>query len=83
MAYEATGIMPEELANELDLPERTAYLWLIFGELHSERTGNGMGVNPITSTEMLNWCLLNRTRLESWERRAIKTLDSLWMESIK
>lgn len=82
MAYEASGIMPEQLAKEVELPLLTTHVWGYFVELHNERSSNGMGPNKITSTAIKDWCELNRTKLEFWEVRAIKHLDNLWMESI-
>jgi len=82
MAYTASGIMPDELANEIEMPELTAYLWRYFFELNSERSSNGMGPNRLTSTGIKDWCYLTRTSLDPWEVRAIKLLDSLWIDSV-
>lgn len=82
MAYQASGIMPEQLANEIDLPEMTEHVWGYFLDLHSERTSNGMGPNKITSSQIKDWSDLNRIRLDPWEVRAIKVLDNNWMNSV-
>ena len=82
MAYKATGIMPDDLANEKEIPESALHVWLYFIELHEERTSNGFGPNPLTSTSIKDWCWLNRVKLETWEVKAIKALDKLWMKSL-
>lgn len=81
MAYKASGIMPGQLENEPDIPELTQHLWHYFLDLHAERTGNGMGPNPLTSSQILHWSLLAKTRLDLWEIRALKRIDQAWMES--
>lgn len=82
MEYNATGIMPEALANEVQLPESIAHVWGYFEELHLDRTNNGFGPNRITSTNIKDWCELNRIRLERWEIQAIRRIDLIWFESI-
>lgn len=82
MAYKATGIMPDRLANEIELPRSVAHVWGYFCNLHSERASNGIGLSRITSTAIKDWCFVTRTKLEPWEVKAIKHIDNLWMESI-
>lgn len=82
MAYQASGIKPEQLEREIELPVRTEHIWGYFVDLHNERTSNGMGPNKITSTAIKDWCIVTRTRLEYWEVMAIKHLDNLWMRSL-
>ena len=83
MAYQASGIMPEQLQQEKTLPYLTTHVWKYFVELHGERANNGMSPNRITSTQIKDWCLVMRTSLELWEVRAIRMLDNAWMESLK
>lgn len=83
VAYKATGIKQDALAEEIDLPDGVWHVWSYFNELHHERTGNGFGPNVINSTGIKHWCQVNNKRLEAWELKAIKALDKLWMESIR
>lgn len=82
MEYNATGVMPEALVNEIELPELAAHVWGYFIELHTERSNNGFGPNRINSTGIADWCKLNGISLLPWEIKAIKRIDQLWMESL-
>lgn len=84
MAYRANGIMPEELANEPDIPESAAHVWHYFIQLNRARGSNGFGANPLSYTEIKNWCELSGIRLEQWELDAIVEMDSAFItESAK
>lgn len=81
MAYQATGIMPEDLEAK-EMPSLGLHVWKYFLELHNERSSNGMGPNKINSTQIKDWCFISSVTLEPWEVRAIRALDNAWMESI-
>lgn len=80
-AYQATGILPQQLADARPLPELAAHVWDYFLQLHSERERNGMAVNSINSRGILDWCELSRIRLEHWEIRAIRAIDNEFVSS--
>ncbi len=79
MAFQATGVMPEQLAVTVELPRDAEHVWEYFVDLHNERGHNGMTPNRINSTAIKDWCMVTRVILEPWEVSAIKQLDRLWM----
>jgi len=80
----ANGIMPEELANEPDIPKSVAHVWDYFIQLNRARGSNGFGANPLSYTEIKNWCQLSEIRLEQWELNAIVEIDAAFItESAK
>lgn len=48
--------------------------------LHSTRTSNGFGANPITYTEMKNYFDLIQVEPEEWEVNLIKQFDNVALE---
>lgn len=40
-----------------------------------------MSVSRITSQNMRDWCWSSGNTLELWERKAIRRIDALWVES--
>lgn len=81
MAYKASGIMPQQLADAPNLPELAAHVWEYFLQLHIERGSSGMSHRAITSTGIKDWCEISRIKLEPWELRAIRAIDNEWMRS--
>jgi hypothetical protein len=73
--YQNTGFKPQQLAEAPELPEDGILVWTYFCELSAERSGNGMGPNPISSRDIEAWCRLNGIQLEVWEIGLIKRLD--------
>jgi hypothetical protein len=49
--------------------------------LHSTRTSNGFGANPITYTEMKSYFDLIQTEPEEWEVELIKLFDSIALDA--
>lgn len=49
--------------------------------LHSTRTSNGFGANPITFTEMKSYFDLIQVDPEEWEVDLIKRLDNVAMDA--
>lgn len=49
--------------------------------LHSTRTSNGFGANPITFTEMKSYFDLIQVEPEEWEVDLIKRLDNVAMDA--
>ncbi len=57
------------------LPDSCALIWKYFMALHSTRTSNGFGANPITYTEMKNYFDLIQVDPEEWEIELIRRFD--------
>jgi len=58
-----------------------AHVWRWFLELHSARTGNGYGPNPITFSEIRAWMELKGVVLRGFEVDAIRALDGAYLEA--
>lgn len=69
-----------ELEETLQFPERLTYLWSIFVDLSNTRTVTDSYNQPITYTEMVNFCYLERYALAPWEVSIIRRLDIIWMK---
>lgn len=79
-AYRQTGVMPEELADEPDLPYLAAHVWYYFLELHRTRSSNGFGENPLSYAEIECWCRLTGIVLEQWELQALVGIDGAYLQ---
>ena len=66
----ATGRVPEEIAQQPDLPHELVYLWDWYLEM---RTGE-----PLTFTEMYHWAKLTQTELGTWEVDLLRSIDRLF-----
>jgi hypothetical protein len=75
----STGKRPPELDGPL-MPECTELVWEVFCKLHSTRQA-GMGVSPISYTEIECYCRLTGIKLYQWQLRAIKTIDDAYLKS--
>lgn len=73
--------MPAQLANAPELPDLIAHVWGYFVELHQERGSNGMEASRITSSQMKDWCWASGNDLALWERKAIRAIDTVWMNA--
>jgi hypothetical protein len=65
-----------ELEDQLELPETANMVWRWFIDLNNSRQ-SGMGVNPISYSEMLSYFALMNIAPMEWEIQAIKTLDNI------
>lgn len=61
------------------LPERVAYLWDAFLDIHAGRSYGMNGPNPLSWSDIAAWNELFSMGLKDWEVRVIKTLDLLWL----
>lgn len=61
-----------------ELPAELEYLWTLFLKLSRKRQ-NGMAANPISSTEIRDWCALRRVSFEPFEHDVIDRLDDLFL----
>jgi hypothetical protein len=75
----ATGKIPEGLEPPTKFPQQMLHVWSHFIELSSART-SGMGINPISFTEIKSWSELTDTPVSSRDIQAIKKLDSVYLK---
>jgi hypothetical protein len=81
VAWEQTGIMPEQLA---DLPERnplTNYIWEYFWELSRRRGNNGFGIQRINYLDLDAWGRQTKRRLDLWELEALLAIDDAYVDA--
>ena len=71
-----TGKVPKELEELVELPESMRYVWKYFLDLNRKRS-SGMGIGPITYTEMLSYFTLNSVAYDETEIQLIDVLDSV------
>jgi hypothetical protein len=67
----------EYAAPPLPLPMWQVWRWFL--ELGQGRSGNGMGPNPISWTELQAWTQLRNTRFGQFELSCIRDLDALYL----
>lgn len=77
--WRQTGVKPPELESA-PFPEIFSQHWADFLELHSARTSNGFGANPITFVELDAWVRLTGNTLTSTDVKVIKMLDSVYLK---
>lgn len=51
-------------------------MWRVFRQLGRQYSMAGTPL-PITNTEIMAWCQLNRVRLTSWELEMIREFDAI------
>ncbi len=66
--------------NPHPFPEALGYLWDWFCELSSGRP-SGMGPGPLTWEGILAWTTLTGTRPAPWEIRALRALDTAFLNA--
>lgn len=76
-----TGEIPQELAEarSVECPEQAVAVWGWFLDLHRSR-GSGFGPEALSHREIAAWAALAEVQLEQWELRALRALDSAWMD---
>jgi hypothetical protein len=72
--YQQTGIMPEELQDQAELPALCRHVWEWFAELSRTRQA-GFGASPISYAEIAAWARLTGVKPAAWEVKAIRALD--------
>lgn len=75
-----SGRVPVELQDLVTLPDSCALVWKWFVKLHSSRTSNGFGVNPLQFVEIKAYFDLLGIEPEEWEIDVIKKLDQIVLE---
>ena len=79
MAFQFSGIRPQELEDETPLPALAAYLWAWFCELHSARGSNGFGPSSLSWRDLLDWAAVTGNKPHPWEVRAIRAIDRAFL----
>ncbi len=64
------------------VPEQALYIWEWFMELNAQRTSNGFGQNPIQFVDIKSWADMTRRNPLSWEVKALRMIDSIWLIEI-
>lgn len=64
------------------MPTELVYIWEWFVLLHTNRTSNGFGVNPITYQDMWFFFQLEGIEPQSWELELIKRFDIIFLEHV-
>lgn len=70
------GITPKELENQPELPEAFKFCWHDFIQLNSSRQ-SGMGMNPISYSEIAAYYELVGVDPEPWHVSIVKLFDNL------
>jgi len=73
------GITPKELQNLVEIPESMTQCWNWFLELNSTRS-SGMGLSPITFSEILAYFTVMQIEYQPWEVEIIKMFDRVALE---
>ena len=61
------------------MPDSLRYIWEDFRALNSSRTNTGYSAEPLSYTEILNYCIVNQVELQPWEVEIIKYFDATLM----
>lgn len=72
----------DELLAGPEMPDSAFYLWETFLELHRGRSYGMGGGNPLTYEGILAWCNLSGVRLSWAEVEIVKSIDSVWIETM-
>lgn len=64
-----------------EIPPHATFMWEIFLEIHRGRT-YGMGANPLTWTDIRNWCILFGVDLTPWQVDTVKMIDMVWVRVV-
>jgi hypothetical protein len=79
LVWDATGQKPKEL-DECEIPDEAMHIWEWFHEVHSARTSNGFGPNPIGYAEIAAWSKLSGIRPNMHEVKMLRELDRVYLE---
>jgi hypothetical protein len=64
-------------------PQQLKYVWEMFLDMHKGRGEGFSGPTALTWEAIAAWCNLTDTVLSSTELRIIKTLDRVWLETMR
>lgn len=80
LVWKTTGAKPAELYCEHELDELFYDAWQFFLKLHSKRSSNGFGVNPLSYTEIKAFFDLHQIYPAQYELELIEQFDNVAME---
>jgi hypothetical protein len=80
LVWDATGQKPREL-DECEIPDAAMHIWEWFWELHSTRSSNGFGPNPISYAEIAAWSKLSSIKPNKHEVKMLRELDRVYLEA--
>lgn len=63
-------------------PKAAEHVWRYFREIGATRSSNGFGPNPLSRVEIRQWEKDEGIDLAPWERKAILTLDRMYLASL-
>lgn len=72
--------MPTELEMEPEVPFCAEHLWVTFNQLSNSRTV-GLGVNPITYSDIQAYCSLTKTTLKPYEVGLLIEMDHAFLST--
>lgn len=82
VAWQASGVLPQELADRPEPPALALHVWGWFLDLHQTRGSNGFGPSPLAYRDIRDWSELTGQRLEPWEVRAIMGIDRAYLSAM-
>jgi hypothetical protein len=62
-------------------PLELRYVWDMFMSLHAGRGSSESGPNPLSYTEIKDWCDMCDVQLTTWELDLIKNLDAAFLNT--
>jgi hypothetical protein len=78
--WRQTKVKPQLLEDAPPVPPLAVHLWQAFVDMSNRRGSDGFAAGRLSAQNLRDWCWLNCTELELWERTAIVKLDAAWME---
>jgi len=79
--YRQTGKKPQQLQEEVKLPEWARFIWGVFVSLSSSRDWRDGHPRAIKPTEVVAYCDLMGMRLDPVEYELLKDLDREFIEN--
>lgn len=73
--WEETGVMPQALRDEPEVPAAAEHVWNLYWALAGQRASNGLGSNPIDAGMIAEHCRLMRLEIQPWEAEAILLME--------
>lgn len=77
---EQTGVVAPELKALPRLPFGSEHIWQWYNDLDGRRT-SGFSINPLTWSDIHSYFTMLRVRPQSWEVRALVTIDDHFIAS--
>ncbi len=78
--WRQSGVCPALLEATPVIPVTVRHLWTVFLDLHESRQSDGFSIGKIRAADIKDWCWINGTELELWERKALSAIDKAWIK---